>query len=1149
MSQDKEQQDRQDGAPGKEQELFQQEEGESLLSMDEWNSMSPIPAGDKNQGTAETVLLTRNVDGSVDKVKQQEEEVSHLKKHRPVSRRFSGVHRPDLHQDEDNLKERLEGVERPPVERPPVTHKTPAGNKKEKKKEEEESETEGSSEEEESSDEEVVIKKKKEKKEPKDKSQKEKNKKETKKRNRALVAEAKKSHKEWVSKEDKRKEEKAKAKTKKKKESTSESESDEQDKSEESNDSESSRESEDESTGDSDSKTDNDQEEGTDDDNWDTVIDMVVNGNADLDEALALTILGNEPNGKNTTASEIVSTMLKWKTHEQKFTEVRRNNALTTEHAKDFLVKTATGETTPLQTLRAAARYKGNPVKTAAKKALQWIGRHSLKTSSAASIVIDSVNKKDDDCEPFELKVDQATEYFCRTKKKDWKDYLKNTSRGDTKKIRDKTLTGEPGTLMLDQEHEDCETAWAVLMMGVINVMSHTRDTTANWQGTYANWLTVGRVMTVGITEIKGKFQKQKHYEQMDDLFARMSKMEGKNKTAMKLGRMGADEPTESALVGNLVEATHQIYVDDMRRKIREGVTRKSGPRAITLERVKRMLKDAESRLSASLFGEAEDTRTDKKGKKWEERDGNRDKKRREDRESKPKTHQRSLTPEQIKAIGNYAKAEGKEWREVKLEDIEATKIGTKGWAAKTPADEQSTNKPDNTPKEGGAEWRGPKPICRYFNKGTCTKGDQCTFLHETKEKPGVNHQEKETSSEDDDDDDIYESYHLQREDNNLHQDEDNDEEQYEENYEQIFMDTESDDGSEEHNGDPQTPITTDDDSDNHWASPPITPPSNNTSTSPRLGSRQGMCKCGTGKGSHGCRTELNENEKDYCEDCTNGNCECDECNENCTTAPGKQDTARGEGEETSEEEEWEPPTLTQTRKSYSSGSQSEKRDTNHNCKEATEEMNRMKLEEDEEDDFDMTEPEQHQQAGEEHEASNKQRKNETQNRIMTHINDCCWITRKVRETNINTDDFDIPAEQKERRKKEKLAKKKQERHTETWINDKRQITIEHLQNRIMTADWEPAKINNDSSYNSEEADEEDEKRHNAKDLHAQLKRAEESIDNNIREKKRETARGLHDTLRDLEKDEEKQEIARELHDMLKTAEKETTTDHDEDFH
>ena len=57
--------------------------------------MSPIPAGDKYQGTSETVLLTRNVDGSVDKVKQKEEEASHLKKHRPVSRRFSGVHRPN----------------------------------------------------------------------------------------------------------------------------------------------------------------------------------------------------------------------------------------------------------------------------------------------------------------------------------------------------------------------------------------------------------------------------------------------------------------------------------------------------------------------------------------------------------------------------------------------------------------------------------------------------------------------------------------------------------------------------------------------------------------------------------------------------------------------------------------------------------------------------------------------------------------------------------------------------------------------------------------------------------------------------------------------------------------------------------------------
>jgi hypothetical protein len=174
------------------------------------------------------------------------------------------------------------------------------------------------------------------------------------------------------------------------------------------------------------------------------------------------------------------------------------------------------------------------------------------------------------------------------------------------------------------------------------------------------------------------------------------------------------------------------------------------------------------------------------------------------------------------------------------------------------------------------------------------------------------------------------------------------------------------------------------------------------------------------------------------------------------------------------------------------------KRDTHH--KEATMEMNRMKLEEDKEDDFDMTKPEQHQQAGEEHEASNEQRKNETQDRIMTHINNCCWMTRKVRETNINTNDFDMPAEQKDRRKKAKLTKKKQERHKETWIDDKRQTTIEHLQNRIMTADWEPARISNDSSYNSEEADEEDEKRHNAKDLHAQLKRAKENIDKNIRE-------------------------------------------------
>jgi hypothetical protein len=170
-----------------------------------------------------------------------------------------------------------------------------------------------------------------------------------------------------------------------------------------------------------------------------------------------------------------------------------------------------------------------------------------------------------------------------RTKKKDWAKYLSTTSRGETKKVRNTTLQGEPGTLMLDQDHEDCERAWAVMVMGVINVLSHTNDTSTKWQQAYANWLTIDRIMTIGITEIKGLFPKQKRHEDTSNLWARVNKQEDKLTTALKLSGMSADIPTGSGLVGNLVAAADNRNVNDMRKQIRDAVTRKETPKTMTV--------------------------------------------------------------------------------------------------------------------------------------------------------------------------------------------------------------------------------------------------------------------------------------------------------------------------------------------------------------------------------------------------------------------------------------------------------------------------------------------------------------------------------------------------------------------------------------
>jgi len=98
----------------------------------------------------------------------------------------------------------------------------------------------------------------------------------------------------------------------------------------------------------------------------------------------------------------------------------------------------------------------------------------------------------------------------------------------------------------------------------------------------------------------------------------------------------------------------------------------------------------------------------------------------------------------------------------------------------------------------------------------------------------------------------------------------------------------------------PSPPGTPDsaDDNDDHGPelevvfdlSSPATPDSStHTSTSPRLGDRHNMCKCGTGQGSHGCSVELSEHQirtNGLCDDCSgydgSGKCECDcyECEE-----------------------------------------------------------------------------------------------------------------------------------------------------------------------------------------------------------------------------------------------------------------------------
>ena len=66
---------------------------------------------------------------------------------------------------------------------------------------------------------------------------------------------------------------------------------------------------------------------------------------------------------------------------------------------------------------------------------------------------------------------------------------------------------------------------------------------------------------------------------------------------------------------------------------------------------------------------------------------------------------------------------------------------------------------------------------------------------------------------------------------------------------------------------------------DDQQESSPSTSSSEHSSESPRMGDREGMCKCSSGHGSHGCRAYLEPGETELCAECTpHCTCDCDQC-------------------------------------------------------------------------------------------------------------------------------------------------------------------------------------------------------------------------------------------------------------------------------
>jgi hypothetical protein len=515
--------------------------------------------------------------------------------------------------------------------------------------------------------------------------------------------------------------------------------------------------------------------EGTqDDEKWSRVAAML-NGETSLQDVISLSMMGDEPQGKQISASETLGNILNWGKHEAAFTRVRKNGVITSRQARQFMESLLGGDTSPVKDLRAAARTRGPVVNQAVKNILTWAGQHQVKTSSAVSIMIDAVSKQGEGKEPHQLRVDRAIEYFMRTQKGDWIEYLKNTSKGVTHKIRDQTLQDEPGLRMLQPTHKECEKAWTVLSMGVTSVLAYTPETMITWEVQYAEWLTVGRTMTVGMSKIEGKFAKQRKKEDIEDMHGRMQKQEMSLRSALRAAKMESDIPTGNQLVGNLIEAARPEYVKHVREYLRDQMSRKKGVKPMTLERAVRLLKDAEMRLSAKLLGdvtrEESDRRTERNSKST----------RRKADQDDAHLMKRTLTQDQMKAMRAYARVKDLKWRQVKLEDVESTSEGIQGWLKqfKEYDDSKAQDKPKEDKKSATEEKAAQTRVCRFYLKGDCRRGDQCNFKHEgtpkqekedpkakAKKKPEVSHQRPDTEEESedshDDESEDYESHWLQ---------------------------------------------------------------------------------------------------------------------------------------------------------------------------------------------------------------------------------------------------------------------------------------------------------------------------------------------------------------------------------------------------
>ena len=499
------------------------------------------------------------------------------------------------------------------------------------------------------------------------------------------------------------------------------------------------------------------------DDKWDVVMNSISRCN--LKDALSIALSDEAPTGKTESASAITMFTLKLKRHEADFRGVGRNNVLTPGQARAYIEKNLAGDKSPFKAFRAACRTKGPDVNRTAKAILTLCDQHGLKQSTSAAILVDTVCKKSDECEPFEQRTDMTAEYFLRTEKTEWISFMRNTAKGIIKPPRNTPLDDQPGTAMLHQDHEDCEEAWTVLATGIINSLSHTSDSGTQWVTDYAQWLAMDLVHTIGITTIHGKFPPQKKGEDVDDLLHRMTRASERLRIQMQLAQMRSDIPTGNALVGNLWASANPDYVRDTKRRIRDDVTIQNKGRPITIEKLITMLKDSEARMGMSILGQSDRRENDRKqGQGGKGKRGGKGK-------------GRQLTEEQIRAITNYSKENKLEWASVRLEDVTATQEGVAGWAEKSEARARTTDEkhPSAHPAAPGKGGKTAPPTgkveCRYYQQGSCKKGDQCTFMHTasavTKKNTTVAHQrnddddDQDAESEDDTDDE-YECHPAQ---------------------------------------------------------------------------------------------------------------------------------------------------------------------------------------------------------------------------------------------------------------------------------------------------------------------------------------------------------------------------------------------------